>query len=151
MNLSVSLVPGALTLPVLAAGTSMHGIDLALHRATSVDENSRRMLNLEFDIGEMSLATYVQAREQGVPLIALPVFTGLRFLQAAIGFRPSAELKTLEDLVGRRVGVLQFWMTSSVWHRAILKRLFAIDQSEITWITVRPERLAGLAFPERTT
>src|ERR687893_111997 len=84
LKLSMSLVPGPLTQPVLAGEVVPRGTDVSVAAGKSVDGNSRQMLNLAFDVAEMSLATFLKAREQGTPLIGLPIFTGRRFLQPCV-------------------------------------------------------------------
>ena len=121
MKLSISLVPSALTNPILDGTSRIEGIDLDTHVSKTVDSNSRAMLEGAFDVAEMSLATFVKGRAEGAPLIGLPIFTGRRFLEPGIGIREGAGISEPRELAGRRIGVPQFWMTSSVWHRAVLE------------------------------
>jgi 4,5-dihydroxyphthalate decarboxylase len=60
---------------------------------------------------------------------------------------PHIKVNDLTDLRGKRVGLPQFWMTSSVWHRLILHREYGIAQSEVQWVTMAPERLGSLQLP----
>jgi 4,5-dihydroxyphthalate decarboxylase len=104
------------------------------------------MLDLAFDVGEMSLATFTKAREQGVPLVGLPLFTGRRFLQPSVTVARAAGIRDLADIRGKRVGLPQFWMTSSVWHRLVLRQMHGVSQQEVTWVTTAPERMETLAM-----
>ena len=140
MKLVVSLVPGALTDPILSGACGIEGAELDVRQAKMVDGNSRQMLDLAFDVAEMSLATFTKARAEGAPLIGLPVFTGRRFLEPGMGARPEAGIEHPAQLAGKRVGVPQFWMTSSVWHRAVLSNVYGVPENTIEWITVQPER-----------
>jgi len=146
-ELTLSVIPSPLTRPVLSGQMAPPGVVLRTQEARSVDDNSRRMLDLEFDIGEMSLATFTKAREQGVPLVALPLFTGRRFLQPSITVARSAGIRDLAQLVGKRVGLPQFWMTSSVWHRLVLRQMHGVSQEQVTWVTTAPERMEALGMP----
>jgi 4,5-dihydroxyphthalate decarboxylase len=146
MKLTISLVAGALTDPILSGKTGIDGVEVDARTAKMVDGNSRAMIELKFDVAEMSLATFVKARDDGVKLIGLPVFTGRRFLESGIGVRPQLGIKDPRQLAGKRVGVPQFWMTSSVWHRAVLSEVYGVPQNTVTWITVQPERFT-LAWP----
>ena len=146
MKLTISLVTGALTDPILTGKTKIEGVEIDARTATTVDGNSRGMLELKFDVAEMSLATFVKARDDGVKVIGLPVFTGRRFLESGIGVRPQLGIKDPRQLAGKRIGVPQFWMTSSVWHRAVLSEVYGVPQNAVTWITVQPERFT-LAWP----
>ena len=151
LHLSMSLVPGPLTQPVLAGEVVPQGTDVAVTAGRSVDGNSRQMLNLAFDVAEMSLATFLKAREQGTPLIGLPIFTGRRFLQPCVLVSARAGLEWPSDLGGKRVGLPQFWMTSSLWHRGILQQQHGVAQDAVAWLTITEERFAGLGTPPGVT
>jgi len=149
MKLSVSLVPGALTAPLLAGNCPVEGVEVDARAAKTVDGNSRQMLDLTFDVAEMSLATFVWARDRGAALIGLPIFTGRRFLEPGIGVRPGLGIAEPRQLAGRRIGLPQLWMTSSVWHRAALRHVYGLDDRAVTWVTVQPERF-DIATPAGT-
>jgi len=140
MALTVTLIASALTEPILAGAVADPALDLELSTAT-VDENSRAMIAGRFDVAEMSMATYVQARAHGAALLALPVFMGRRFLQPCVAFAIGAPIASPFDLRGKRVALPQFWMTSSMWHRGLLVHEYGIATNEIEWVTTQPERL----------
>jgi 4,5-dihydroxyphthalate decarboxylase len=140
MALSVTLIASALTEPILAGTVADPALDLDLSTA-SVDENSRAMIAGRYDIAEMSMATYVQARAHGAALLALPVFMGRRFLQPCVAFAQGAHIASPHDLRGKRVALPQFWMTSSMWHRGLLVHEYGVAANEIEWVTTQPERL----------
>ena len=140
MAFSVTLIESALTEPILSGAVADSALDLDLSTA-SVDENSRAMIAGRYDIAEMSMATYVQARSRGAELLALPVFMGRRFLQPCVAYAPTAHIASPHDLRGKRVALPQFWMTSSMWHRGLLVHEYGISADEIDWVTTQPERL----------
>ena len=140
MPLSCTLIASALTDPILAGTVADPDLDLALTTA-SVDENSRAMIAGTFDIAEMSMATLVQARSHGLDLIAIPVFMGRRFLQPCVAFPLDSPIATPADLRGKRIGLPQFWMTSSMWHRGLLEHEYGVPATAVEWITTQPERL----------
>ena len=67
-ELSVSLISSALTRPVLDGQVPVAGATLRTQAARSVNTNSMEMLDLKYDVAEMSLATFTHMREQGLPL-----------------------------------------------------------------------------------
>jgi 4,5-dihydroxyphthalate decarboxylase len=151
MPFSCSLIASALTDPILDGTISVPGLDLNITTAT-VDENSRAMIAGKFDIAEMSMATYVQARSRGLDLLALPVFMGRRFLQPCVAFLPNAPIHSPADLRGKRIGLPQFWMTSSMWHRGLLEHEYGVPSTAVEWVTTQPERLdAGFTPGARVT
>jgi 4,5-dihydroxyphthalate decarboxylase len=140
MALTCSLIASALTEPILNGTVKADGLDLTFSTAT-VDENSRAMIAGKYDIAEMSMATYVQARSHGLELLALPVFMGRRFLQPCVAMALGSPIKKPADLRGKRIALPQFWMTSSMWHRGLLEHEYGIPATEVEWITTQPERL----------
>jgi len=151
MPFSCSLIASALTDPILAGTVAADGVDLTFTTAT-VDENSRAMIAGKYDIAEMSMATYVQARAQGLDLLALPVFMGRRFLQPCVAFALNSNIGSPADLRGKRIGLPQFWMTSSMWHRGLLEHEYGVPATQVEWVTTQPERLdAGFTPGARVT
>lgn len=143
---TMSLISSPLTDPVLQRQIDAPIlVDMRITEATSVDRNSRAMLTHSYDIGEMSLGTFIAAVVAGQDFCALPIFTGRRFVHSGIALAPS--LATVEDLPGHRVAVPQFWMTSSIWHRELLRSMYGIPTSSLEWTTTASERLDHLSIP----
>lgn len=149
MPFSCRLIASALTEPILDGTIAVPGLDLALSTA-SVDENSRAMIAGKHDIAEMSMATYVQARARGLDLLAIPVFMGRRFLQPCVAFLPDQPIASPADLRGKRIGLPQFWMTSSMWHRGLLEHEYHVPSTAVAWVTNQPERLDAGFTPGAT-
>lgn len=121
------------------------GQELRVVQGDSVDANSRKMLALEFDLAEMSLATFLAAKFlERKPLIALPLFTGRRLPHDAMYVAADSKIDDPSALEGSRVAVPQYWMTSSVWHRGILREQYGVDWRRITWFTTQNERSSKL-------
>ena len=151
MPISCTLIAAALTEPILEGTVANADLDLDLSTA-SVDENSRAMIAGKYDVAEMSMATYVQARSRGLDLVALPVFLGRRFMQPCVAFAPGSPIASPSDLRGKRIGLPQFWMTSSMWHRGLLEHEYGVPATAVEWVTTQPERLdAGFSPGTRVT
>jgi 4,5-dihydroxyphthalate decarboxylase len=140
MPLSCSLIDSALTRPILDGAVAHPELEAAFTTAT-VDENSRAMIAGGYDVAEMSMATYVQARARGLDLIAIPVFMGRRFLQPCVAFAKNSAIASPGELRGKRIGLPQFWMTSSMWHRGLLEHEYGVPATQVEWVTNQPERL----------
>ena len=154
MEISASFVPAPLTEALLSGAVRPRDLELrwdgygpAATTNEIIEKNSRRMVALELDVAEMSFGTFTAARSHGVPIVALPVYPGRRFLQQGIYFAPGANFQSPADLRGKRVGIAQFWMTASVWHRLILRQSHGVSQGEVTWVTTQPERGDWLPEP----
>jgi 4,5-dihydroxyphthalate decarboxylase len=90
---------------------------------------------LEFDVCEMALATYLQAREAGVPITLLPVVLVSGTHHASLTRLPGGPPLTPRELVGRRVGVRSYSQTTGLWVRGILREEFGVEASDVTWVT----------------
>ena len=140
MPVSCSLIDSALTRPILDGAVTDPALDVTFTTAT-VDENSRAMIAGAYDAAEMSMATYVQARARDLELIAIPVFMGRRFLQPCVAFAKNSTISSPSELRGKRIGLPQFWMTSSMWHRGLLEHEYGVPATQVEWVTNQPERL----------
>jgi len=147
-TLAMSLIAGELSDPILGGEVSVEGpAAWTVDAGPSVDQNSRSMLDGRFDVAEMSIATFLKARDQGRDLIGLPIFTGRGFLQPGMIVSAASGISRPEDLAGKRVSVPQYWMTSSVWHRGILAQQHGVSPERISWLTASEERFEGAVFP----
>lgn len=144
-HVRVSLVSGPLTDAIIDGTIEIAGdATYTVTRASSVDQNSREMLDGMHDVAEMSFATYIKARDLGHDLIGLPVFTGRGFLQPGLTVSLASGIKRPEQLAGKRVAVPQFWMTSTMWHRLILTQQHSVRDESISWYTTSPERFTDV-------
>jgi len=110
----------------------------------------RRMVReMEFDVCEMALTTYICAKAHGVKFTAIPVFLVRDFHHAAIAHHVPSGLKSPADLAGKRVGVNRgYTVTTSVWARAIIQDEYDVDLSSITWAPSGDEHVAQYQSPE---
>src|SRR5262249_3599036 len=95
----------------------------------------RRMCRqLEFDVCEMAITTYLTARAYGKPFTALPVFVMRQFHHAPIVCNASSGVASPKDLEGKRVGVRAYTVTTGVWARGILATEYGVDLDKVTWV-----------------
>ena len=59
-----------------------------------------------YDVSEMAIATFLQARAWGKPLVLLPVVLAARFQEAALLCRADGPIRGPADLAGRRVDIV---------------------------------------------
>jgi len=109
----------------------------------------RRMVrDLEFDVSEMALTTYLTAREHGVAFTALPIFLVRGFHHGAIRYNVRSSIREPKDLEGRRVGVNRgYTVTTGVWARGILATEYGVDLDTITWVLSGDEHVASYRPP----
>lgn len=100
----------------------------------------------KFDVSEMAIATFVQAKGYGKPLVLLPATLMGRFQQATLLCR-AARPVTPAELPGKRVGVRSYSQTTAVWVRGILQNDYGVDVDRIRWVTQEDGHLAEYREP----
>jgi hypothetical protein len=149
--------------PVLKTVTRTQGNNLALKDGTVtprtfdfefeeipvlVDGFRRMVRDVEFDICEMAITTYMCAKEHGSPFTALPIFLVRAFHHGAIIQDTRAGLDSPKDLEGRRVGVNRgYTVTTGVWARGVLASEYGVDLDKVTWVLSGDEHVAAYRPP----
>jgi len=111
------------------------GIDLVPIVLPSPERHWRMMRGLEFDVCELSLASYLVLRDRrALPFIAIPVFPHRRFRHSYIFVRSGAGIEKPKDLEGRRVGIRTWQNTALLWVRGILEEHYGVDLTTIAWL-----------------
>jgi 4,5-dihydroxyphthalate decarboxylase len=103
--------------------------------------------DLEFDVSELALSTYLCAKAHGKPITALPIFLVRALHHGSISYNVNSGIKTPTDLHGRRVGVRAYTVTTGVWTRGILQSQYGVDLSKITWVINSDEHVAEYQAP----
>jgi ABC-type nitrate/sulfonate/bicarbonate transport system substrate-binding protein len=137
-----------MTEPRLTTLTRTQGANAALKAGTIAPEHAaldfvevsplprgfRRMVrDLEFDVAELAVTTYLVAKAHGVRITALPVFLVRGFHHEAIQIAAGSGVRP-EDLPGRRVGVHRgYTVTTGVWARGVLAEEYGVDLDAVRW------------------
>ena len=112
------------------------GVDLTiLTKMDSTTRHWRFLRNNEFDIAELSGSSYLMARDQGMPIDAIPVFPHRRFRHGFVFINTTKGIKGPKDLIGRKVGVKSFQATAILWMRGILEHEYGVPHKSIEWFS----------------
>ena len=118
---------------------------------TEIDPINRafRMMAREqkFDVSEMAIVSYLQAKAYGKPLVLLPATMLGRFQHGAMLYNSERGTVRPQDLPGRRVGVRAFTQTTGVWLRGILSKDYGLDLGKVQWVTFEDAHLAEYSDP----
>jgi 4,5-dihydroxyphthalate decarboxylase len=115
------------------------GLDCSYVRISPIFAAFARMVRrLEFGICELALATYLQAREAGIPLTLLPVVMSGDVHHHSLSRWSAGAPLSPGDLAGKRVGVRAYSQTSGMWVRGILREEFGVEAGDVTWVTTEP-------------
>jgi 4,5-dihydroxyphthalate decarboxylase len=134
----------------LSGRVNVAGFDINFHNPGPVPAPifNDMVTTMPYDVGELTIANYVVAKDQGVPLIGLPVFPNLFFPLTGVTINTGAGIKSPGDLAGKRVGVpLGFASNPAVWLRGVLSRQFNVPSESITWVVSDRDSLAGIDYP----
>ena len=114
----------------------VEGVDLT-YLPLRVEETFWRMLRYgEFDAAELSMGSYLMARDKGSPkLIAIPVFPSKTFRHSCIYINTHSGIKKPSDIAGKRVGVPEYQITMAIWARGILQHEYDVPPEKMKWFT----------------
>jgi len=95
---------------------------------------ARMVRDRDLDVAEMSLSTYLNLRARDDNgFVGIPVFPSRVFRHGYIFVNRDAGIGRPEDLAGKRVGTMQWQLTSSLWLRGILADEHGVPPSAIRW------------------
>jgi 4,5-dihydroxyphthalate decarboxylase len=156
-ELSAALYANARNRALLDGSVSPEGMRLVTSALTPGEMFWRQLKFAEFDVSEMSFASFIIATSHGpTEWYALPVFTERRFFHTGILVRRDAGIASPADLRDRAVGVPEYQQTAVCWIRGILEHDFGVDWRTFAWFMERsPERshggATGFRAPARLT
>src|SRR5258708_21639912 len=87
-----------------------------------------------FDLAEVAIVTFLQARPYGKPYVLIPATVVGRGQLHTIAYNPERRQIGPGDLNGKTVGVRAYTQTTGVWVRGILAEDYGVDLNSITWV-----------------
>lgn len=100
-----------------------------------------------YDISEMAIVTYLQARAYNKPIWLLPIVLLARFQHKCIACNSAFSRLRPKDLEGKTVGVRAYSQTTGAWARGILANEYDVDLNKIDWLTFEDAHVAEYADP----
>ncbi len=101
----------------------------------------------KFDLSEMAIVTYLQAKAYGKPLVLMPATMMGRFQHGTMLYNSERGTLRPEHLAGRTVGVRAFSQTTGVWIRGILWKDYGLDLGSVKWVTFEDAHVAEYHDP----
>ena len=101
----------------------------------------------KFDLSEMAIVTYLQAKAYGKPLVLMPATMMGRFQHGTMLYNSERGTLRPEQLAGRTVGVRAFSQTTGVWIRGILWKDYGLDLGSVKWVTFEDAHVAEYHDP----
>lgn len=157
------MAPAAAEAPILRAAVGAYRHTLALQSGQVTSARLRlefaavspinrafapMVREARFDVCEMAIATFLQAKAYGKPLVLLPVTVAARFQEGALLCRAAdSALRGPADLAGRRVGVRAYGQTTGMWLRGILADGHSVRPDAVRWVTFEDAHVAEYRDP----
>jgi 4,5-dihydroxyphthalate decarboxylase len=122
------------TRPLMDGRVKPEGIELDIKVLRPRDTFQRMLDKQEFDVSEMSLASYMALMGRGAcPFVAVPAALSKIFRHSCIYLRTGASIARPEDLRGKRVGTSQWSATALVFMRGMLEHEYGVKAADMHW------------------
>lgn len=128
--------------PLMNGTIQAEGIEIVPTYSHPSETFWRQLRFKEFEVGEMSMSSYLIARERGFDMIALPVFPSRRLFHTELSYHIGSGIKEPGDLSGKRIGIGEYQQTAALWQRGILEHDFGVSQYKVHWYMERTEELS---------
>src|SRR5262249_16861290 len=101
----------------------------------------------KYDVAELAIVTYLQAKAYGKPYVLVPAVVVSRGQHHTIAYNPQCGALKPSELEGKRVGVRAYTVTTGTWVRGILASDYGVGINEGGWITFEGPHVAGNPGP----
>jgi 4,5-dihydroxyphthalate decarboxylase len=101
----------------------------------------------KFDLGELAIVTFLQAKAFGKPYVLMPAVVVARGQHHTIFYNPERGHLNPGDLMGRKVGVRAYTQTTGTWVRGFLQENYGVDFRRLQWITFEDAHVAEFTDP----
>jgi len=101
----------------------------------------------KFDLAEVAIVTFLQARHYGKPYVLIPATVVGRGQLHTIAYNPERGHLGASDLNGKTLGVRAYTQTTGAWVRGILAEDYGVDLGSIKWVTFEEGHVAEYKDP----
>jgi 4,5-dihydroxyphthalate decarboxylase len=105
----------------------------------------------KFDVAELAIVTFLQAKTYGKPYALIPATVLGRGQHHTIAYNPEHGPLKPSDLNGKRVGVRAYTQTTGAWVRGFLADDYSVDTAKVRWVTFEDPHLAEYKDPDFVT
>jgi 4,5-dihydroxyphthalate decarboxylase len=102
----------------------------------------------KYDVAELAIVTYLQAKTFGKPYVLLPAVVVSRGQHHTIAYDGESGTLKPTELAGKRVGVRAYTVTTGTWVRGILATDYGVDIDKVEWITFEDPHVAEYHDPD---
>jgi 4,5-dihydroxyphthalate decarboxylase len=138
--------PGTLALKKGEVKSDKVALDIADIPAAHV-AFKRVVRDLEFDVAELAIVTYLMAKAHGKPYVLMPVVVLSRFQHPFLVYNASRGELRPGDLKGKRVGIRSYSVTTTMWLRGVLMNDYGLDIDTVKWVTTEEAHVKEFRDP----
>lgn len=103
--------------------------------------------HLKYDVAELAIVTFLQARAQGKPLVLLPAVVVGSMPHPFLAYNSERGRIAPTNLTGKRIGIRAYSVTTAAWIRGILQNDHGVDLDSIKWVTFEDPHVAEYSDP----
>ncbi len=101
----------------------------------------------KYDLGELAIVTFLQAKVYGKPYALMPAVVMSRAQHHTIFYNAARGKLAPGELEGKRVGLRGYPVTTATWVRGILAEEYGVDPDRVRWVTFEDGHLAEYRDP----
>jgi 4,5-dihydroxyphthalate decarboxylase len=114
---------------------SFAGADAEFISVEPVHDAFDDMINHQkYDVCEMALGAFLQARDAGKPLLLLPAVLVGSHQHRNLYASPAGSVTTPHDLTGGKIGLRSYSQTTPLWVKGWLAEEFGLSHDQVTWV-----------------
>jgi 4,5-dihydroxyphthalate decarboxylase len=103
--------------------------------------------HLKYDVAELAIVTFLQAKVHGKPLVLLPAVVVGALPHPFLVYNAERRRISPADLKGKRVGIRAYSVTTAAWVRGVLQNDHGVDLDGIQWVTFEDPHVAEYSDP----
>jgi 4,5-dihydroxyphthalate decarboxylase len=103
--------------------------------------------HLKYDVAELAIVTFLQAKAYGKPLALLPAVVVGALPHPFLVYNAERGRLSPADLKGKRVGIRAYSVTTAAWVRGVLQNDHGVDLDDIRWVTFEDPHVAEYSDP----
>lgn len=145
-RLTLGFPPNPRNRALLDGLVSLDGYEVEYVQDYSPGEFHYRFVQGEFDVAEMSTATFLRTKEKGRRFVALPVFFQRGPRQRNI-FYCQGKLSHPRELRGKKIGCFRYGATAVSWARGFLLDEHGLKTTDMGWFVSGREVYIGDRLP----
>jgi 4,5-dihydroxyphthalate decarboxylase len=100
-----------------------------------------------FDLGELAIVTFLQAKAAGKPYVLIPATVLGRGQLHTVAYNSERGPMKPSDLNGKRFGARSYTQTTGIWVRGILAEDYGVDWSKVQIVTMEDPHVAEYKDP----